>query len=1123
MKSIFHKTLALTLSVSMLAAYTPGFAAERLVITNDTPSEELAISGENFSDITVANDGAAIKINLTPNDDKWVTVSNSTFTNNVADYSGSDSGAISISNGKVAISNSTFTGNKAQGGWAGAIYAYTGNKAGVETIITDSLFENNEAPGIGAVGNFSSQRLLASGGMTLDNVTFRSNKATDSTEDGGGAMFLGSESHTSIANSSFEENTSAAVGGAIATRVAINASGSKNDNSAAELDITKTTFTGNTAATTGGAIDNYLYGSTQQNGSVYVADSTFENNSAADGGAIYNHGETDLGGNMASLTVEGGTFTGNTASKHGGAIYNAGTLDVTNGTFANNQAAQYGGALYVNNLVNSALNDGTTTIADSTFDANHAYLGGAMFLHNGTVTIKNTTFTNNTADYSGAIFTSSSPNLRVSVEDSIFENNTAKGAGAVQAMTTFTINNSQFRNNASTEDEDGGGALFIGAVGNLSLSGNAVENSVFENNTSATRGGAISTRGTNANNADAIADIVNTSFKGNVAGTTGGAFDNYLYGSKNAEGSVYLANDTFENNSAANGGAIYNHSELDTNNHAGVITVKDSTFAGNSASEKGGAIYNANVVTLAGTNTFTGNTAAEGADIYNAGTLTINDTTTIDGGIAGDGTVNVNGTLNIGQAEVKAGTLAFANGSTLGVEFGNDTMGNLKANTITVGENASDTAKLQVVLSKDFLTTDKTEHSLTNDTAVTNGKFAMADVTNALYNVSFDDSTNIVTAQRKSQEEQQEAVENVGGTANDVAVTAAFTSASDLGNDTTNKVADIINTLAQTDTAALVEVTKAVAPEVAPAKQVVHTAVLNEVFGALQHRMADASTASPAMYALGDAKNYNTANAKHFSVWTQGLLNKSHKEATSDTHAFTGRSTGIAAGADMKVGESGLVGLGYAYTHTNVSSTGRHDRILGDNFFLYGQYRPSAFYVQGSMAYGDSKYEESKYLPGMTLDANYHVQHYAMQGRVGYDVTDWFSPNMGLRYTRLHQEGYSDGAQNVAADNANYFTGMLGADFQTEQRLSQHVSLLPHLYTGLSYDFKSDDNNSRVTLPNATGYNVTGERLHRLAFEVGAGVTARLYHSVEMMLGYEGSFRQDYNSHTGTLKLRYLF
>ena len=876
----------------------------------------------------------------------------------------------------------------------------------------------------------------------------------------------------------------------------------------ADVTVDGSSFANNHATGGGGAIDN--------EGILNIKDTQFSENSADNyGGALTA---------MGTITVDNSTFSNNTASA-GGAIlsFDDGTLTINNSTFSGNIATDSGGAFY-------SLND--ATVNNTTFDSNSAhYYGGAIAVGNN-LTIEGSTFSNNSVEgdnetegQGGAIlqFLDRQNPYTLTVKDTIFSSNSATSeqatGGAVDIYSYANFDNATFDQNAVSASHavSGGGAAHLGAESRVTFA-----NSTFSANT-ASYGGAIRTRDASlANNSAALLDITNSTFTGNRADNNGGAFYNNFYNSATTGDAVYVANSTFEQNSAVNGGAIYNDGTADKAGNTGAILVKDGTFSNNTATENGGAIYNGGTLTLAGTNTFTGNTAAEGADIYNTGILNINDTTTIDGGIAGNGTINVNGTLNIGQAEVKAGTLAFANGSTLGVEFGNDTMGKLTADTVQVGESASDSANLLVTLSKDFLTTDKTEHTLT-DAAVQNGKFALADVSNALYNVSFDESTNVVTAQRKSQEEQNKAINQAGGTSNDATVLEAYTSSSDLGNDTTNKVADIINQLAQTDTAKLVEVTKAVAPEVAPAKQVVHTAVLNEVFGALQHRMADASTNSPAMYALNDAKNYHTANAKHFSVWTQGLLNKSHKEATSQADAFTGRSTGVAAGADMKVGESGLVGLGYAYTHSNVNGTGRHDRILGNNFFLYGQYRPSAFYVQGSFAYGDAKYEEKKYLPGLELDANYHVQHYAMQGRMGYDVTEWFSPNMGLRYTRLHQEGYSDGAQKVSAENADYFTGMLGADFQMEQRLSKHASLLPHLYTGLSYDFVSDDNNSRVTLPNATGYNVVGERLHRLAFEVGAGITARLYSSVEIALEYEGSFRQDYNAHTGTLKLRYLF
>jgi hypothetical protein len=170
----------------------------------------------------------------------------------------------------------------------------------------------------------------------------------------------------------------------------------------------------------------------------------------------------------------------------------------------------------------------------------------------------------------------------------------------------------------------------------------------------------------------------------------------------------------------------------------------------------------------------------------------------------------------------------------------------------------------------------------------------MDDVTNALYDLSFNSSCNEVIAVRKSQEEQTAAITEAGGNANNVAVIDAFTSSADLGSAAANKVADVINTLAQTDTAAAVKATTALAPETASAKQAVQGAVTREVFNVLQSRMSGASVA-PSMYALGNGANLN--GEKNYSVWLQGLANKSHKENTSDSAAFTGRSTGLGLAA----------------------------------------------------------------------------------------------------------------------------------------------------------------------------------------------------------------------------------
>ena len=1140
MLHMIRGTLVLLISASLLtSSAVPSLAAERIELTNETVSEPTSIQDESFSGLSFEGDGASISINLDPTDEKLITIANSTFTNNSSTSTDGDSGAIAIKNGKVNISNSAFTGNTAD--WGGALYIRVGKTNGSEVFISDSTFENNSAKAIGAVGNFASRESLSTAGMTLSNVTFKNNRTT-AADDGGAAVFLGAESGTLIEKSLFDSNTSyLSAGGAIATRSALQAT-----NKDALLDIKDTSFINNHADTTGGAIDNYFYNSINAEGSVYIADSSFEGNTATKGGAIYNHGELDKNNHQAILTAQNSTFNNNSASLSGGAIYNAGELTV-GGTFDGNKAV-HGGAIYNNNTL--SISD------DSSFTNNFANVEGAAIANYGNklnigdrVVFKdNASFLDGYsyagASEMGALYTegTASRTNEVTIGAQVrFEGNKSYGGAGlyIYGGNNVTVgDDAQFIANkaqASLTDEtatSGGGAISLvsGSTPNGVPSLNIGDNALFEANTAA-YAGAINvnsqntrlTIGENAqfNQNKAVSSLggaiynkgtsefgKNASFNANTALAGGAIFnDNIL---------TIKENTTFNENAASdNGGALYNRA---------TATLTGVSFNGNTANNKGGAIYNSNILNLAGNNTFSGNTAATVAnDIHNTGTLNItNGITTLEGGITGTGSVHVlsGATLDIALSELEGNAISFANGSTLGVTLASDNMGVIKADTITIGENDTDQAKLLVTLSRDFLTdTTGVTKQLTNGTAVTNGSFALAEVTNALYNVSFDSVANAVTAVRKSQEEQNTEVIKAGGNTNNTAVINAFTSTTDLGSDAANQVSQIINTLAQTDVKAAVDATTALAPEQASAQQVVHSSAARQLFGAVTARLNDASMQGPRTYALANSDAYY-ADGTNYSVWVQGLLNKSHKEETSAS-ALTGRSTGLAGGVDTKLGDEGMLGLGYAYLHTNVDSLNRHDRILGDNFFLYGQYRPSDFFVQAAFNYGDSKYEESKYIPGTTVRADYHIKTYAANLTAGYDLTEWISPLLGVRYMNLQQEGYKDSSDQSASQN-DFLTALLGARLQTETRAG-HFTLHPSINVAIAYDLLSDSASSNVLLPNGTGYDISGERLHRLSFEAGASMSALFSENIEVLLSYDGSFRQDYNSHTGSLKLRYMF
>ena len=266
----------------------------------------------------------------------------SSFKNNSSERGGAI--IMNITSGTLAVNNSIFSGNHASISH-GAI-----NKDGVDSgaiSISNSTFEENYAAENGAVGIFTKANSSITNSTFKNNyTTFNDSSAYSNNTEGGGALSLGSESKATISGSTFEGNTSTLEGGAITTRT------TAQNNSALQLSILNSTFTGNKAgalndgtasnlATThgnGGAIYANAWHDADGNDSAKITGSTFTSNSAYQGGAIYNDAAT---GKVGNITITDSTFTGNTATEHGGAIYNEGKITFTGtNTFSGNKVGE---------------------------------------------------------------------------------------------------------------------------------------------------------------------------------------------------------------------------------------------------------------------------------------------------------------------------------------------------------------------------------------------------------------------------------------------------------------------------------------------------------------------------------------------------------------------------------------------------------------------------------------------------------------------------------------------------------------------------------------------------------------------------------------------------------------
>jgi predicted outer membrane repeat protein len=146
------------------------------------------------------------------------------------------------------------------------------------------------------------------------------------------------------------------------------------------------------SANFGGAA-NFAVSLSSQLPEISIVGCTFEHNNAAWGGAI--HGESG-----AALRISHSKFLGNVAT-YGGAIHSmfayytvpGGAVTVDDSLFAGNSAAQQGGAIMMH-----AYGISKARVTNSTFSANSALNGGAIFLASGAdVTVLNSILWGDTA------------------------------------------------------------------------------------------------------------------------------------------------------------------------------------------------------------------------------------------------------------------------------------------------------------------------------------------------------------------------------------------------------------------------------------------------------------------------------------------------------------------------------------------------------------------------------------------------------------------------------------------------------------------------------------------------------------------------------------------------------
>ena len=579
-----------------------------------------------------------------------------------------------------------------------------------------------------------------------------------------------------------------------------------------------------------------------------------------------------------------------------------------------------------------------------------------------------------------------------------------------------------------------------------------------------------------------------------------------------------------------------NHGFTTENNLDGINVDSDRTLTMNNVTDMSGfnyAVKNEGKVALHNT--------VISDDIINNGTLSINDGSSV-GAISGTGTMNVNsdlalngnisgntvnvnnaklsnldklgsdttlnavgGTIDLNNKQATVKSASFDENSTLALTVNSlSDHGSLTADTISVANGA----QLKATLGQGILGNEKTATVQLLSAQNTDFNNFTDSFDNKMYHFEKADKNGAYTiTQTNSAEDvvRKNGGQRWVGKAAKAYVDGPKFKEGTVGADVANKLA----ALAQNDAKGLISNMKALAPTESAIVQGQAIEDVNRLFKTVDGYLR--GQREPMGMSAGDV-------LEGVSIWAKPYVGKSKLSRRGQIAGLTSDSKGLILGVEKKLNPEIKLGTGIQYDTTDIDMFRRD--VDADTFvgYMYGEYKPNRWFANSILSYGYSDYDEYKRAFGKRYTAHYDVKVTSLASMTGYQFK-YVTPEAGFRYYNIRRDSYTDSAdQHVKGVNTNILRMVAGAHFVHEYGI-----FYPDVHVGVTYDVVSAKDDTIVRLGNNTTYRVEGKRLPRLGYELNVGVNAHVMEDLIIGLHYEGSYRKDYQEHTGMMTMKYDF
>jgi len=267
-------------------------------------------------------------------------------------------------------------------------------------------------------------------------------------------------------------------------------------------------------------------------------------------------------------------------------------------------------------------------------------------------------------------------------------------------------------------------------------------------------------------------------------------------------------------------------------------------------------------------------------------------------------------------------------------------------------------------------------------------------------------------------------------------------------------------------------------------------------------------------------------------VWMQQYSGQGDFDGQGSSDGFALSNQGTTIGADRLIGDALILGFNYTYARSSARTTGMDD-LDAETYWLgaYGEWvGEQGLYVDTMAAFGFSNYDAQRREDNYLGTASYRGQAFGAYADVGqyyYRGDLALSPYAGIHVLSLLADGHRETDElgsSVYVDEVSRDMAEAAIGLKLRHRFDTLIGRFQTTgYAEWTHDFIEDDVSATLTTQGFAPVETGIISPDADTVNVGLGYSWISTDYLEIGVGYNGRFSENYEEHTGALMLDIMF